>query len=309
MTETSAERRAALVAGLIAAPLALLTILVVTRFGPLMSLDRSVTRWLHDGAEGTGWMSAFRAVTVMGQPRVAEGVLALVAVGFAVRRQWWTSCWLISALAVTALGWSLAKVIIQRPRPDIPDQISGWSYPSGHAAEIACAATLLVILTWRQLRPGVLRGVVVSVWVAIAFLVGLSRLVLGAHYPSDVVAGWLLGILVAYLLAAVFGIVNPAPPAAVERPLSSMPEHLRTLAVVVNPVKLDADAFRVRVSRAARAAGWDEPMWFETTIDDSGGSMARRRSPPEPTSSWPPVATAPSASYAVRWRAPASRLG
>jgi diacylglycerol kinase family enzyme len=55
-----------------------------------------------------------------------------------------------------------------------------------------------------------------------------------------------------------------------------MPENLRTLGIVLNPIKVDdPEAFKTRVGLAARAAGWDEPLWFETTVDDAGASMAR----------------------------------
>ncbi len=275
MTETSAERRAALLASLFAAPLVLLTILVASRFDPLMSFDAWATRTMYDGARGTAWLPAFTVVSALGKPEVAEAALAAVAVGFVVRRRWWPACWIVSSLALTAAAWELMKHWVQRPRPAIPDQISGWSYPSGHSGEIGCAVALLVIVTWRQLSPGRLRAVVIAGWVTIGVLVGLSRLVLAAHYPSDVVAGWLLGALIAYTLAAVFGIVDPRPAADAARPLSSMPENLRTLAVIVNPIRIDSDAFRVKVSQSAKTAGWDEPLWFETTADDVGASMSR----------------------------------
>ena len=276
MTETSAERRAALVAALIAAPLLLLTILVALRWHPLMSLDWWTTRTLHDAVNGSRWGDFFSTISTIGRPRVAEVVLAVVAVGFAVRRQWTTVGWIIASLVVTAAGWSLLKSWVARPRPPLgPGQIGGWSFPSGHAGEIACAVALLVVLTLRQLRPGWRRGVTVAIWVAFGVLVGVSRLFVGAHYPSDVVAGWLVGVLVVYVLGALLGIVNPQARRVDERPLSSMPEHLRTLAVIVNPIRVDSDAFRTKVTQAARAAGWDDPLWFETTVDDAGASMAR----------------------------------
>jgi diacylglycerol kinase family enzyme len=132
-----------------------------------------------------------------------------------------------------------------------------------------------VILTFRQLRPGRLRSAVAATWVAVGVLVGVSRVFVGAHFPSDVVGGWLEGVLVVYVLGVLSGVVNPRPEPTAVRPLSSMPEHLRTLAVIVNPTRVDSDAFRTKVTQAARTAGWDDPLWFETTVDDAGASMAR----------------------------------
>jgi diacylglycerol kinase family enzyme/membrane-associated phospholipid phosphatase len=275
VTETSAERRAVLIAALIAAPLLLLSILVIARFGPLVRLDASVTRSVHDGVRGTGWLRVFNDVSVVGQPRLVGLALTVVAAGFAVRRQWWVAGWIATSLLATATAWTLSKQWVERPRPAIPDQVSGWSYPSGHAAEIGCVVALLVILTWPRMRPGRLRWLVVGLWTAVGLVVGVSRVVLAAHYPSDVVAGWLLGVLITYVLGAVFGVVNPQTDRSDVRPLSTMPENLRTLAVIVNPTKVDVGGFRVKVSESARAAGWDEPLWFETTVDDAGASMAR----------------------------------
>jgi diacylglycerol kinase family enzyme/membrane-associated phospholipid phosphatase len=275
VTETSAERRAALVAALIAAPLVLLTVLVAIRWHPLMSFDSSTSKTLRDSLDGSAWRHFFTAISTLGQPRVVEVTLAFVALVFAVRRQWSTAWWIALSLLVTAAGWNGLKAWVARPRPVSGEHVNGWSYPSGHAGEIACAAALLTVLTFRQLRPGRLRAAVASIWVVVAVLVGVSRVFVGAHFPSDVVAGWLEGVLVVYVLGALFGIVNPRPRVIDERPLSSMPEHLRTLAVIVNPIKIDSDAFRTKVTQAARAAGWDDPIWFETTVDDAGASMAR----------------------------------
>lgn len=267
--------RTAIAAIVAAAALVLLTVLVALQWHPLMTFDASTTRTLHGAVDGNGWEQFFSAVSAIGQPRVAEVALGVMAVVLAVRRQWWTACWIVASLVVAAATWGLLKVWVGRDRPDLPDQISGWSYPSGHAGEIACAAGLLVVLTFRQLRPGLLRTAVASTWVGVAALVGASRVFVGAHFPSDVVGGWLVGVLVVYALGALFGMVSPRDSTADERPLSSLPVHLRTLAVIVNPIRVDSDAFRTKVTQAARAAGWDDPLWFETTVDDAGGSMAR----------------------------------
>jgi diacylglycerol kinase family enzyme len=171
----------------------------------------------------------------------------------------------------------LLKHYVHRQRPDVAHQISGYSYPSGHSGAIAAAMGVLVVLTVNGVDRPVLRRCLVAVWVAVAVVVGLDRIFLGAHYPSDVLGGWLLGALVAFASAPLFGLGTTARIEPFLEPrISTLPEDRRVLAVVLNPVKIDnAEAFKARVGMAARAAGWDEPLWFETTVDDAGGSMAR----------------------------------
>lgn len=78
----------------------------------------------------------------------------------------------------------------QRPADFAPTKKHGSSFPSAHAANTACLAVLAMLL-WRQARP----------WaVLLPLLTGYSRLYLGKHWPSDVLAGWILGSLVALVL-------------------------------------------------------------------------------------------------------------
>ncbi|MGH3448292.1 MAG: diacylglycerol kinase family protein, partial [Nocardioidaceae bacterium] len=239
------------------------------------SLDTSVVNSWHGFATGTGWSHFFDGVSTASRPWVVELVLLLVAIALAVRRRALvTATWMVTVLLATALAYTLIKHVMQRPRPDITDQIGGWSYPSAHASEIAAAAGLLVIVTVQRVRRRRLRLALVVLWIAVALLVGVGRVFVGAHHPSDVVGGWLLGAFVVFVASAVFGLLETST-RTVERPLSSLPEDRRTLAVVLNPIKVDSDSFRLRASEAARAAGWDEPLWFETTADDAGSAMSR----------------------------------
>jgi undecaprenyl-diphosphatase len=96
------------------------------------------------------------------------------------------------------------KVIFGRPRPDYDGtiEIYGLSYPSGHAAGAAAVANILLVVFWPVLtRAGRLRLVVLSI-VGVA-VVGYSRVALGAHFASDVIAGWCVGIAWVLLLAVV----------------------------------------------------------------------------------------------------------
>jgi membrane-associated phospholipid phosphatase len=107
--------------------------------------------------------------------------------------------WAFATLMVTwALGLG-AKYVVQRARPAVEDAVAnapGYSFPSGHAMNTAAALLTLTLLVWPLLAPRA-RTVAVAVAVAAVLLTGVDRVMLGVHYPSDVVAGFLLGTAMA----------------------------------------------------------------------------------------------------------------
>ena len=114
--------------------------------------------------------------------------------------------WLL-AVGGGALLESFIKKLIQRPRPVFPDHLihqSSFAFPSGHAihsAAIVLAALLLLEGDARRRKMLCLFG---GVFVT---LVGFSRLYLGAHYPSDILAGWALAGTWVFTLGAVFDLL------------------------------------------------------------------------------------------------------
>ena len=89
----------------------------------------------------------------------------------------------------------LVKELVQRARPVVDEPIShspGYSFPSGHAFNVAVVTTVLVFLLWPVLGAAA-RRVVPTVAAAVALVVGTDRMFLGVHFPSDVAAGWILG--------------------------------------------------------------------------------------------------------------------
>ena len=276
MTDSHAERRAALLLTGLVLPLTVLTVLAAVRFDLLFDADtRVVVAWRTEAAEA-GLLQFFRVVGAVSHPWVVRAMLLVIALVYALRRQSVLALWMTTVVLVNGPLWGLTKQLVDRPRPVLTDQVDGFSFPSGHASEIAAGMGVLVVLTLRGVRRQGLRWTLVALEVGIAVLVGLDRIVLAAHHPSDVLAGWLLGTLVVTATGLGFGVIRLAPRTPMTRALSSVPENHRTLAVILNPIKVaDADAFKASVSAAARATGWDEPLWFETTVDDAGADMAR----------------------------------
>lgn len=109
------------------------------------------------------------------------------------------------AIFVTVLN-KLIKAAVQRPRPDdVVHLISegGFSFPSGHSITSMFVFGLLIFLVRSNVRNKTAANVLTAVLSIPMILIGLSRIYLGVHYPTDVLAGWCLGIAVT---AAVIGI-------------------------------------------------------------------------------------------------------
>ena len=112
---------------------------------------------------------------------------------------------LIAALVLIAAGLftDAVKDVIARPRPTIDPLVPapGYSFPSGHTLNSTATYGLLALVAWRTRLPFVTRRAIVAVGVTLPVLVGLSRIALGVHYPTDVLGGWLAGVAFVALAA------------------------------------------------------------------------------------------------------------
>ena len=107
------------------------------------------------------------------------------------------------------------------------DLLTSKSFPSGHASSSAALAGILVFLAWSFLRGRAgprwaVTAVAVTVWVAVC----LDRVLLGRHYPTDVVAGSFLGLAVLLLGIAVFDPLGCGPVTADQRLVSTVRDAL-----------------------------------------------------------------------------------
>ena len=204
-------------------------------------------------------------------------------------QQWAASIhWLESVLRVVevALGttamWIFAlvlKALLGRERPEWQNLLhfhSTMSFPSGHASQTTALAGVLSVLAALYLRRTNLRRLVHAVAVLLVLLAGADRVLLGRHYPSDVLGGVLLGAAICLIGVAIH---NPTPHGHAEsvEPLPEVYGAKRRLAVVLNPIKAeDVGQFRSVVETMAQESGWLEPSWHLTTIEDPGTGMAER---------------------------------
>jgi undecaprenyl-diphosphatase len=147
---------------------------------------------------GPHWLEeAARDVTALGGYAVLTVLVASV-VGFLLIGRHYSAALLILASTLGGLLIShLLKGFYSRPRPDLVPhlvQVSTESFPSGHAMLSAVVYLTLGALLARLVEAWWLRVYFVVVAVLLSLLIGLTRIYLGVHYPTDVVAGWAAGL-------------------------------------------------------------------------------------------------------------------
>lgn len=212
----------AVVTGLVLMTLALL---VREQFDPLVRADEAAIRQATDFARDhpgfrsflLGWQEATRPVWIY--PAASLLCLAL----WVFKRMKSRALW---GFVTMMVAWALANLVkeaIRRARPIVADPVShapGFSFPSGHAASSAAAMVTAAVVVWPLLRPGLQRIAVGAAAIAVMVMTDLDRVFLGVHFPSDVIAGTILGV--GLVLASYAGYTDWAP----THPTTTHPESL-----------------------------------------------------------------------------------
>lgn len=162
--------------------------------------------------------SVVLGVTTLGATQVILVVTAIGLAALATLRHWHGFMTLALSVAATELVVEVVKVLVERQRPPAEDaltQASGFSFPSGHAATAVAVYAVLALVLGRRCCDRT-RIVLAVVGGLVVLAIGASRVYLGVHYPTDVVAGWLTGATLALASWLVVTRVRMpgAPPAA-----------------------------------------------------------------------------------------------
>lgn len=226
----------------------LLAALVTGHWHPLERFDQVWSGELHVYARDHRiWTAAVQTLSDIGGTVTMRVLLAVAAgwlwlVGARVLAGWVAAC----ALAGWGAQWAL-KAAVDRSRPSFNDPVShaaGSSFPSGHAMASAITCAVLVGLLWyRVQRRG--RIAACSVAGATVLTIGWTRIALGVHWPSDVVAGWLAAGMV---LGAVTALIELWRPGALARDVRRVnwlarPRVQRVLAPPVVPRPAEEERF------------------------------------------------------------------
>lgn len=203
---------AALLTLLLLVPFALLAMLVAGNWTPLSDLDTTVTDTLHRWALGhPAWTEAALWWTTAFSPNPLRLAALALVIWLLRRRARGLALWVVTTMLVGGLLGMVLKLLVGRHRPDLLDPVAGavgFAFPSGHALNAALTAGVFVLVLLPLAHGGRRRLLWVAA-IAVTVLTGISRIVLGVHWTSDVVAGWLLGIAVVAATAAAFTRLRP----------------------------------------------------------------------------------------------------
>lgn len=168
----------------------------MVKFNPeaLNGFDRTIQTAVRGDLPQT-LTTFFTMVTVVGNTST-QAVIAIITVIFlAYRKHKQDAIFLAGNSLLAAFCIITIKNIFQRPRPSILHlvQADGYSFPSGHSmGTMLIIGSIIVILCGRVNQKG-WRCLIAVALAALIFCVGLSRIYVGVHYPSDVLAGFSLG--------------------------------------------------------------------------------------------------------------------
>jgi undecaprenyl-diphosphatase len=194
-------------AALLLMPAAMVGVLVVGNVDWLHRIDMAVTNALHGYAlEHPRWVWFMKAWSLVFDPN-SWRVAALGLVVWLARRVAWPPAWWVAiTMAVGGILGAVLKLIVGRHRPDLLDpvaQATGYSFPSGHVLNNALGAVvfLLILLPYTRGRP-VWRALLWAVAIVVPLGTAVSRVALGVHWTSDVLAAWFLGVALVAATAA-----------------------------------------------------------------------------------------------------------
>ena len=178
--------------------------------GDTLAFDRWLIAGLRDPAGspiGPAWLTKTMVdLTALGGGPFLT-LLTLAAAGFLLAaRKWGMAVFVVIAIAGGALAGNLLKWIFVRARPDlVPHLVSvdSASFPSAHAMNSAVTFLTLGVLLSRTQKERRLKAYLMATAIVLTLIVGFSRVYLGVHWPTDVVAGWAFGAAWAILCSLV----------------------------------------------------------------------------------------------------------
>ena len=194
--------------------------------GDTQAFDTRILQALRDPADparprGPSWLTpALLDLTAIGGPTVLGLVVVSVAGFLLLQARYRTALVILITSASGEVVNNVLKNFFERPRPDVVPhlrEVTSASFPSGHAMESAIIYLTLGAMLMRIVDGRLAKIYCMTMAIFATLLVGMSRVYLGVHFPTDVVGGWIFGFAWASLCWLVEQRLEPVTGVAEER--------------------------------------------------------------------------------------------
>jgi undecaprenyl-diphosphatase len=201
----------------------LLLLAVRLQWAPLESADHGAATSINSLIAGNATLvRVVKAITFLGSNGVLWAVIAAATVILAIRRRWRLAAYLLVTGAGALTLDPILKSLVGRLRPVVAHPIAhgtGDSFPSGHSlGSIVCYGAILLVFL--PAARGRWRTAFITVILTLVALIGISRILLGVHYLSDVVGAWAIGITWLGITALAFELTRSAAGQPVTDPVT-----------------------------------------------------------------------------------------
>lgn len=172
--------------------------------GDTQAFDTKILRSLRDPLDpskplGPAWIeNSLLDLTAIGGSTVL-GLVTVFVIGFLVLQTRYRTALVVAGASISGeLLNAFMKHLFNRPRPTIVPHLRdafSTSFPSGHAMESAIVYLTLAALLMRAAESRLTKAYILAIAVLLTAVVGISRVYLGVHYPTDVIGGWTVGFM------------------------------------------------------------------------------------------------------------------
>lgn len=168
--------------------------------------DSHITSWIR--GDMTDLKTTFlKFLTQFGNPIIVVILAIVIVLFFLKKKDYTTSLWFTQNMALGAgLLNKIMKETFKRPRPDLTHLVveKSWSFPSGHAMASMILFGSLIYLIYQTIQNLWIKIGLISLASIMILMIGISRIYLGVHYPSDILGGYLLALTWLYLTLPLF---------------------------------------------------------------------------------------------------------
>ena len=177
----------------------LLGLLLVNQYaqGPLSSSDQAISQAFH--AFRTPFLTAVSlCITLFAQASTILPLSVLLLAFLYIRQQRWLAIQFTLSMILSESFTFLGKLFFHRERPDELFRLlaeTSYAFPSGHATTAAAFYGCILLLILRSSKQPLVRALAIIKITCLVLAIGLSRIYLGVHYPTDVIAGIMIGAL------------------------------------------------------------------------------------------------------------------